>query len=213
MRIGTWNLDARWTSRHRDFLERLECDVLLLTEVPPEVDLRGMVGHHSSHKMAPGQSWAAVYAPDLWRLPDPHPAAALAEVEGLRVCSSVLPWQGSRPYYPWGGDDSHGRISYAVDSIIEVEPLIWGGDWNASFAPRGYTGARGSREVLRKAADRLQLRIATEHLDIQAGNDKSIDHVAVPAHWTVCAAGQHRAEDQHGLLSDHDAYVVQVSPA
>jgi len=31
MRIGTWNLDARWSNQRREFLEGLECEVLLLT--------------------------------------------------------------------------------------------------------------------------------------------------------------------------------------
>ena len=59
MRIGTWNLDAKWSARHCEFLESLQCDVLLLTEVPIEVDLTGMVDHHSNQRMARDESWAA----------------------------------------------------------------------------------------------------------------------------------------------------------
>jgi len=126
MRIGTWNLDARWSNRHREFLEGLECEVLLLTEAPAEVELTGMVGHHSVQRMARDQSWAAIYAPDLWHLPDPHPASALAIVEGVRVCASVLPWRGCAGYFPWGGEDSVAKTAYAVDSVFEAAPEIWG---------------------------------------------------------------------------------------
>ena len=212
MRIGTWNLDARGTTRQRDFLAELGCDLLLLTETPPDLEVPGMIGHHTRHKMARGQSWAAIYAPDLWRLPDPHPAAALAEVEGIRVCCAVLPWRGCASYFPWGGDDGAAKTAYAVDNIVESAPEIWGGDWNTSFAEKGYAASVGSRRALRTAAKSLQLRITTEGLSHQSDLDCTIDHVAVPDHWTVVAAERHRADTGRTRLSDHDAYVVEVVP-
>ena len=41
MRIGTWNLDGRWSPRHQHLLEDAECDVWLLTEVPTSFSLPG----------------------------------------------------------------------------------------------------------------------------------------------------------------------------
>ncbi|WP_183093222.1 endonuclease/exonuclease/phosphatase family protein [Nocardioides stalactiti] len=214
MRIGTWNLDARGTARHREFLEGLACDVLLLTEVHPDLELPGMVGHHTFHKMARGQSWAAIYARDLWHLPDPHPASALAIVDGIRVCSSVLPWRGCAGYFPWGGDAGPAKTAYAIDNVVlEGAPDIWGGDWNTSFAPKGYAVSPASRTLLRTAARQLRLTIATDELSNQDHNDQSIDHIAVPDHWTVRSADRVRAQAGRSMLSDHDAYVVDVAPA
>ena len=214
MRIGTWNLDARDTDRHRDFLLRLGCDVLLLTEVPPDLAVPGMVAHHTRERMARGQSWAAIYAADLWPRDDPHPASALAEFEGIKVCSSVLPWRGCADYFPWGGSGGQEKTAYAVDNVvIEGAPEIWGGDWNTSFAPNGYAVSHFSRRALRDAAKRLQLTIATEQLSHQSDADLTIDHIAVPDHWTVRSAERVRAEVDGSLLSDHDAYVVEVTPA
>lgn len=213
MRIATWNLDARGTARHRAFLEALDCDVLLLTEVPRDLELTGKVAHHTFHRMAREQSWAAIYAADLWHLPDPHPTSALAIVEGVRVCSTVLPWRGCGDYFPWGGGVVD-KTAYAVDSVVvEGKPEIWGGDWNTSFAPKGYAVSNASRTALRSAATRLRLTIPTEDLSIQADNDLSIDHIAVPDHWTVTSVERHRAHLDGARLSDHDAYVVDVMPA
>ncbi len=35
MRIGTWNLDAKWSEEHQALLTNEHCDVWLLTEVSP----------------------------------------------------------------------------------------------------------------------------------------------------------------------------------
>jgi hypothetical protein len=39
MRIGTWNLDGRWSADHGRFLTEEECDIWLLTEVPAALSL------------------------------------------------------------------------------------------------------------------------------------------------------------------------------
>ncbi|GAA3802424.1 endonuclease/exonuclease/phosphatase family protein [Nocardioides panacisoli] len=210
MRIGTWNLDGRWDARHRDLVARLECDVLLMTEVPDQVDIPGMRGHRTTEPMVPGRAWAGVFATEVTGLADPHPAAALATVDGLRVCSSVLPWQGSGRWYPWGGDNDGDRTAYAVDAIAAAAPRIWGGDWNTSFAPTGYAVAPTSRTLLWSAAMRLGLVITTTALVHQEGSDLTIDHIAVPTSWSTLEVEHHRAECNGVLLSDHDAYVVEV---
>ncbi len=181
MRIGTWNLNARWDDRHRAFIGRLNCDVLLLTEVLPDVEIAGLVGHHTKNQMARGQSWAAIYATALTPLSDPHPAVALAEVGGIRIAAAVLPWRGSSAHYPWGGDRSIDRVEQVVDSIVAATPVIWGGDWNTSFASDGYSPAAGTRGRLRVATETLDAQIATSALPIQADSGLTIDHIAVPS--------------------------------
>jgi len=99
MRIGTWNLAGRWDARHLALLEAMNCDVLLLTEVSERVELPAHDLHLGEALMAPRRRWAAVASRSALRpLPDPHGASAMAEVEGIGVCSSVLPWRscGSR---------------------------------------------------------------------------------------------------------------------
>jgi len=84
MRIGTWNLDLRWGEQHRELLLRQNCDVWLLTEVPPKaVNPKGIIAglhcHLSSEAMDRKQYWAAVLSLEaLSPLPDPHPASAAA---------------------------------------------------------------------------------------------------------------------------------------
>ena len=146
------------------FIDRLECDVLLLTEVPPDVEIAGMEGHHTMARMARGQSWAAIYAAALTPLADPHPAVALAEVDGIRVASVVLPWRGAGAYYLWGGDRGIDRVEHVVRSVVTAAPAVWGGDWNTSFAAHGYSPAAGARSRLRAAAETLDAQIATKAL-------------------------------------------------
>ena len=210
MRIGTWNLDGRWDARHRDLLARLECDVLLLTEVPDQVDIPGMHGYRTTEPMAPGRAWAGVFATNVTGRADPHPAAALAEVDGMLLSSSVLPWHGSAPWYPWGGDSAFERTAHAVGAIVSSSPTVWGGDWNTSFAHNGYAVSPRSRDLLEQAVDRLGLSIVTAQLEHQQGLDLTIDHIAVPTSWSSGGAEHDRAECDGSLISDHDAYVVEV---
>lgn len=100
MRIGTWNLAGRWDTRHRNLIETMDCDVLLLTEVSDRVELPGYELHLGRLPMMPKRRWAAVASRLSMRpMVDPHGASAIVELEGIRICSSVLPWRscGTRP--------------------------------------------------------------------------------------------------------------------
>lgn len=131
MRIGTWNLDGRWGSRHADLLASLACDILLLTEVSPAVEIPGFAIHATCGAMARGQRWAAVAARDsLLPLPDPHVGTAMAQVGELRVCSSILPWRDLRWTRSWPGTNQAQKTSAAVAAIEGARPTVWGGDWN-----------------------------------------------------------------------------------
>ena len=62
MRIGTWNLAGRWSLAHQSLLGDAECDVWLLTEVPPAFSLPGGDLSRSEPMTATGRSWAAVWS-------------------------------------------------------------------------------------------------------------------------------------------------------
>lgn len=211
VRIGTWNLDGRWSDDHRGFLESLQCDVLLLTEVPDRVELAGMSGHVTVGEMAPGRSWAGVWSRHpLSPLPDPHGASAMAEVMGHRFCASVLPWRSCGSGQPWSGVDTAARTIEAVDAIARKAPTVWGGDWNHALSGPEYAGSRKGREHLLRALADLNLSVVTAAAPHQIDGLLSIDHIAIPSTWGA-RVEHHAALLETGPLSDHDAYVVEVN--
>lgn len=137
VRIATWNLEGKWTPRHRWLLRSLRAEIVLLTEVLETVEIPGLTVHCTKGEMQPGRRWAAIAAVRALRhLPDPHGATALAEVDGLRVASSILPWRNSGGDLPWVGKDQGSRTADAVSSIQAAGPVVWGrlesrADWSA----------------------------------------------------------------------------------
>lgn len=212
MRIATWNLEGRWTARHASLLRSLRADVLLLTEVLDVVEVPGMTTHRTEGEMRPGRRWSAVAAASrtLRPFPDPHGATALAEVDGLLIASSVLPWRNSGGDLPWVGHDQGSRTASAVSGIAAAAPVIWGGDWNHELKGRLYTGSVEGRARIVGALDDLGLVAPTETAPHRIAPAQSIDHVAVPAFWTVTAVDRVSAIVDGIALSDHDAYVVEV---
>ena len=96
MRIGTWNLDGRWSTNHFQFLQEEACDIWLLTEVPMAFALDGGALHRSAF-MTATKSWAAVWSKGAAvPSPSPHSAAATVVVDGVLLCSCVLPWRSAR---------------------------------------------------------------------------------------------------------------------
>src|SRR5947209_2276805 len=94
-RIGTWNLEGRWDSRHRDLLRRQECDVWLLTEVRSETQLRDYHVHLASAAKDCDIRWAGILSRESQQpLPrDPHWGSVAAKIGGTIYCSTVLPWR------------------------------------------------------------------------------------------------------------------------
>ena len=97
MRIGTWNLEGQWSPDHLALLTRENCDVWLLTEVRTEVVIPGMQGHRTADLMGPSKSWAGIFsALDATIEPDPHPATAMADIDGFRFMRVTAPSTTSR---------------------------------------------------------------------------------------------------------------------
>ncbi|QNN52324.1 endonuclease/exonuclease/phosphatase family protein [Nocardioides mesophilus] len=206
MRVGTWNLAGRWSTAHAAFLLALDCEVLLLTEVPRVASLSGYASHATKADMAGGRAWAAVWSrAPLEALEDPHAASALAVVDGTTYCSSVLPWHtcGDKP---WGKGTHAERMRRALEDLAAVltPATVWGGDFNQSLEGRDYAGSSAGRATLQELIRRLDLDVPTAALSHQIDGHRSIDHIAVPAHLGVAVARRHAA----GSLSDHDAYTV-----
>ncbi len=214
MRIGTWNLAGRWDHRREKLLSDQCCDIWLLTEVSRRLALDDYAVHVTAGRMADGQHWAAVLArhPVVPR-PDPHPASALAEVAGMSVCSSILPWRGSGGQSPWVGARHADRTRAALDQLMLALPvtgLVWGGDWNHALSGRECAGSLAGRAQLLDIIGRLGLKVPTADLPHQLPGLLTIDHVAVAQDVVVTAAARIVASIDGRRLSDHDVYWIDV---
>lgn len=211
VRIATWNLEGKWTLRHHHLIESLGADVLLLTEVPDRVGVEGMRVHFTRGEMQRGRRWAAIAArTPILPLPDPHGASALADVDCLRVASSVLPWRRCGGSLPWLGPDQASRTAAAVADIEAAKPAIRGGDWNHELAGRIHSGSAAGRARILTALDNLGLDVATARAPHRLPGATSIDHIAVPAFWSVNSVDRVSAVVGAVELSDHGAYVVDI---
>lgn len=56
MRIGTWNLEGRWTPAHGDVLRGVDCDLWLLSGVAAGTRLSGYAAVVTGCDMAPGKA-------------------------------------------------------------------------------------------------------------------------------------------------------------
>lgn len=218
MRIGTWNIDNRLPSDlHFAILHQQDCEVWLLTEVNPKwVSRDGRIGafhcHLSTGVMAREQHWAAVLSRSPMKpQPDPHPASAFAAVDDLNFCSSILPWRGSGGDLPWKGSIHADRTETAISQLLGNFPkvnLVWGGDWNHSLLGAEVAGSKGGRHAILLAIDSLELIVPTAELMHRNNKCNAIDHIAVPKTWVINSTERIDATG----LSDHDAYVIEVTP-
>lgn len=186
MRIGTWNLDGRWSPRHQRLLAEAECDVWLLTEVPESLALSG--GHlvRSDAMLGiGGKSWAAVWSnqPSA-KLPPVHPAAAPALCGDLLLFSCVLHWRGARPHWPDEGSTVAAMTLAALGrlgpSLISNEhAVVWGGDWNHAMTGREHAGSMEGRGAIEALVATAGLVVTTVDAPHRIDGLLSIDHIAV----------------------------------
>lgn len=193
------------------FLASLRADILLLTEVLETVSVPDAAIHFTQGEMQPGRRWAAVAARSPLRaMPDPHGATAMAEIDGVVVASSILPWRDSGGAAPWIVGNTATRTTAAVDAIEAAHPVIWGGDWNHELTGRLWTGSIDGRERIEAALDKLGLAARTASAPHRNVGARSIDHVAVPGFWEIHSSERVSAIIDGFELSDHDAYVIDV---
>jgi hypothetical protein len=219
MRIGTWNLDAKWTQAHQALLAREHCDVWLLTEVSPSAcdPTAPLAGYHrqlSKGIMLRRQHYAAIFSLlPLGQALNAHDASAAAFIDGIAYCSTILPWArcGSQPGSLWVGESLEAMARPAIDQLMKVLPkanTVWGGDWNQALAGGSQrVCSDGLRNLVELSVSSLDLLVPTAGLPHQKGGGRyTIDHIAVPHQWNFRSAARIGAKG----LSDHDAYIIEI---
>ncbi len=213
VRVGTWNLEGRWSQDHLALLTGQACDVWLLTEVREDTSVPGFTAHLTSATMAGRRHWAGNFSRSRLRpLPDPHPASAAAMGLGAVWCSSILPWRtcGTEP---WGAGTTSEKTVRTLGQLTAALPsgdLVWGGDWNHAMEAREYAGSLAGRTAIQGALASRQLQLLTQSLPHALDGLFTIDHIAVPREARISAATRVVAEHQRGQrLSDHDLYATE----
>jgi hypothetical protein len=217
MRVGTWNLEGRWSADHATFMQRCACDVWLLSIVQDAFALEA--GETARSEPRGGDvSWSAVWsAAGLEAIEPPHPAVACARVGELLVCSSVLPWRNAAPFSDDDGDSVASITGAAIAGVREAlaggRDVIWGGGWNHGLHERENVGTLiGRRGILALVAE-LMLQTPTARLPNSIAGIFSTDHIAVPERWEVEDAARVIAQIGGRRLTDNDVYVVECEPA
>lgn len=215
MRVGTWNLEGRWSQDHLGLLAAQECDVWLLTEVRDDTSVPGFGSHLTAARMGERKHWAGVFSRSpIDPLPDPHPASAAAVVRGLVWCSSILPWR-SCGTTPWGEGTTAEKTSRALEQLtagLPVGALVWGGDWNHAMEGREYAGSLAGRAAIKNVLADRQLKLATQGFPHCMPGLFTIDHIAVPEGTEIVDVTRVVAEGRRGhRLSDHDIYATEVA--
>lgn len=88
---------------------------------------------------------------------------------------------------------------------------MWRRDWNHALSGRERTGSYEGRQSILDAVDRLGLQVPTATLPHRVDGLLSIDHIAIPTGWTVHGVEHHPGSSAGVRISDHDAYVVDVT--
>jgi hypothetical protein len=213
VRIATWNMAADEVGSGRAFLASLCCDVLLLTEVPQDLQLARYRLRFSEGVMACGQVFAAVATPDdPEECVRPHLASVASELGGMTFMASVLPWRSAQETDGFAGDSQGERTRGAVEAIAlwwSSGTVVWGGDWNHELSGPISAGSKIGQEAILGLVRERGLQVPTSVLGSEHGS-ASVNHIAVPDSWKVMSVERHVASSGGKRLSDHDAYVVQV---
>ena len=215
LRIGTWNMEGRWSDDHRHLLVWQQCDVWLPTEVSEKTKLPGYVIHPSRASIRKGVRWTAIAVTDGHEPAfhsDPHPASCMVTWSGVTFISSVLPWNSSAASWPWPGKGAVERTRNALEELAGAlsTNTVWGGDWNNALEGP-YTGAsKGARLLLHKEVQRHELQVPTKVLPHRLLGLRSIDQIAVPGSWTVETVRRVQGLFDDSPLSDHDMYIIDA---
>jgi hypothetical protein len=147
------------------------------------VVLPGLDLHLGGLSMMPQRRWSAVASRlPLRPMPDPHGASAMAELDGLRACSSLLPWRSCDTQDPWAVATTAEKTIAAVAAVEAAVPTVWGGDWNHALSGREWTGSVAGRRSMLESVER-GLQVPTAVSPHQIEDLLSIDHIAVPKSW------------------------------
>ena len=191
----------------------LRCDVWLLTENLPEARPRDFNLHLTERRMGTTKHWSGIASRwPITPLPDPDVASALGETRGHRFCASVLPGPFAESYSPWNGGtqaQEMDEVTARLSDALSGEPLVWGGDWNQPLTGNILGFSREAQRTLLRSVGALGLLVPTTSLPGRHTTQMSIDHIAIPATWSVLDAQQFPVERR---LSDHDPYWVEVAP-
>jgi len=195
-----------------------KCDIWLLTEVSADTVADDNIAsalhvHHTHKHMTPQKYWSAILSTKtIDPFPDPHPASAAALIDGVAYCSSILPWAtcGSEPDQPWRGSSLGEKTEAAlkpIQHLLENKTTVWGGDWNQNLSGRWeHVGSQMMKDAIKSVLAALRLSVATRALPHRIQGSHTIDHIAVPADWTVSEAERISAIG----LSDHDLYCIEA---
>jgi hypothetical protein len=74
-----------------------------------------------------------------------------------------------------------------------------------------WSGSQDGRRCILDAVNSLALQIPTASACHQIDGLLSIDHIAIPIAWHVFDLEHHPASTDGARISDHDAYVIDVS--
>ncbi len=217
MRIGTWNLEGRWSADHATFMRQSACDVWLLSIVQDAFALDTGETARSGPR-GDDVSWSAVWAAaGLEALEPSHPAVACGRLGELRLCSSVLPWRTAAPFSDDDGDSvasiTRAAIAGVRDALAGGHDVIWGGGWNHGLHELEHTGTLIGRRAIRVLVAELTLQTPTARLPNAIAGMFSTDHIAIPERWEVEDARRVAAQLGGRRLTDCDAYVVECVPA
>lgn len=156
--------------------------------------------------MERGQSCAVVLAQsELRPLPSPHGTSSAPRWNGLTVCSTVLPWP-TAPRQTLVQRAATREGQRRPDRNRIRTPSNLGGDWKHPLQGPDRWHYRGPAQTL-VTLESLGLQVATMDLPHRVRGLCSIDHIAIPVEWTV----EDRTRLRSGVLSDHDAYVIEAT--
>jgi hypothetical protein len=194
----------------------MDCDLWMLTEVSERLAMDGYHLHRGVRLMAQKRRWAGILSRQVMTpMPDPHPASAMAQVNDLTVCSSILPWKGSGGLAPWVGARHVDRTEATINDLDHALPrraLVWGGDWNHALSGREYAGSIGGRRHVLGLLEGRGMRVPTAGLPHRIEGLLSIDHIGLTEDLRSGDATRFRAESPDGRrLSDHDGYVLTLA--